>query len=203
MKVKTHKNNEGEIETIVDKCSVAFNKIRDHWRELFIYFWVFSAIGHYIEVIAATLSLTENWYPKMPTISPIAPPYGFGVVAALLIVLPLKKKYNLNLAVVFILNTVIMMLVEFICGFIVTLMFGYNPFWDYSHQRGNIMGFTSIRNGAMFGVCATAFVYVFYPLFEKFLRSLGQKNINLIFWILAITYSLDILYITATGNWLK
>lgn len=172
------------------------------WQELFIYFWVFSGIGHYAEILAGYLSLTGSWHPKMPTITPIAPPYGFGVLAAIVFVVPIKEKYNLNPAWTFVLGTVVMMLVEMLCGAVIILMFGYNPFWDYSAAPLNICGLTCVGNGLMFGVLAMLFVYVLYPLFERLLQIIGPKRIKVIFWILAISYGLDMLHTTFTRGWL-
>lgn len=173
------------------------------WQELYIYFWVFSGVGHYAEILAGFLSLTGSWHPKMPTLTPIAPPYGFGVVAAILLVVPLKEKYKLSPAWIFVLGTAVMMLVEMICGAVIVLVVGYNPFWDYKAAPFNIFGLTCLGNGLLFGVLALMFVYVFYPLFEKFLQALGSKKVNLIFWILAVSYGFDLLHTTVTNGWLK
>lgn len=174
------------------------------WQILFIYFWVFSLAGHYLELmwapISAWISKTPLWQPTTYTILPLAPPYGLGVVAIILLIIPLAKRYDLRVSGTFILSTIVTGVVEYICATILVWLFGSNIYWDYSHRPFNLQGRICLENCLLFGLAATFFIYLIYPFCEKLINKLTQKRINLIFWTMFISYGLDWLMIALTDH---
>ena len=190
--------NRAEADVSDESASLASKRRNVRYlQELTIYFWVFSIGGHYIEVFWAWLTeiITGHpaWHPIMPTFLPLAPPYGFGVVVVILIVAPLIKRYKLHPVIGFLLCSFFTGLVEYICAAGVVLVEGYNRYWDYSHQAFNFNGYTSVEASLTFGILATFFIYLIYPLFEKVLRRTDSTVINIIFWLMVSTYGLDLL----------
>ncbi|MDD2482879.1 MAG: putative ABC transporter permease [Candidatus Shapirobacteria bacterium] len=162
------------------------------FQKMFIYFWVFSIVGHFLELIWIYI-LPSGWYPITPTIMPLAPPYGLGVVAIIVLVIPLVKKYKLNVFSVFILCTLVSSSVEYLCAAFIVLFYGYNKFWDYSSKPFNLNGYIYLQNMIIFGILTTIFLYFIYPFFNKFLQKLRKHQIDIIFWIFFSSYTLDVL----------
>jgi uncharacterized membrane protein len=103
-------------------------KVTIFWQELFIYFWIFSLVGHYLELIWKNLIYLPGWNQIMSTTMPLAPPYGFGVVAVIIFVKPLIKKYNFNPLIIFGMCTTVSNMVEYLCATTLVLLVGYNNF---------------------------------------------------------------------------
>jgi len=168
------------------------------FKEMFIFFWITSLIGHYWEVIWAIFKhniLGEPyWAPTNVTIIPIAAPYGLGVIAIIWFVIPLMKKYKLNPVIVCILNMLVAGIVEYICAVVLTLIFGSNLFWNYSNEPFNLNGYICLRNTLGFGLLSTLYVYRLHPILINFLRKLTQRNYNVLFWTIFLSYVIDLAY---------
>lgn len=166
------------------------------WQEIFIYFWVFSLAGHYLEIIVAQAYhlLTGNppWQPIIMTVVPLAAPYGMGVVTIILAVIPLMKRYHLQPISVFALSVVATSLVEYGSALFVVIFDGHNQFWNYSNLPYNINGYVALRSSVAFGVLAVIFIYCVYPYCEKHLRRIKDRHINILFWMLLIAYLVDL-----------
>lgn len=167
------------------------------FQKLYITFWVFSFIGHYIEIIWALFNYSifgsQLWIPTTPTILPLAPPYGLGVVVVILFTYPLIKRRDLGPIEAFILNFLICGVVEYLSAAFLVSTVGYNQFWDYSNQPFNINGYICLTNSLIFGFCVTLFIYYIYPLYRKFLNKLKTGQINNLFWLLFAAYSIDLI----------
>jgi len=174
---------------------VSFNLI----KKLFILYWIFALLGHYAEIVWSKFHhFIDNgyiWHPNMPTIIPLASPYGIGAVAIIVIVWPLVKKYNVKPLTVFILNIIITGIIEYLCALYVVMAYGSNLFWDYSNQRFNINGYVSLESVMVFSVAATLFLYLFYPVCNKAIHRLDQQQLNILFWILFTIHAIDLLYL--------
>lgn len=184
-------------ETVISLEKVS---VFDNFRRIFIYFWITSLIGHYVEVIWAIfrhqfLGASGYWLPTNVTIIPLAAPYGLGVVAIILFVMPLMKKYKLNPALVFVLNVVITALVEYICAAVLVLIFGRNEFWNYSNVPFNLNGYICLSNTLTFGLVSTIYIYFLHPILTDFLKKLTKKHFNTFFWITAVSYMIDLIYV--------
>lgn len=155
----------------------------DKWQKLFLYFWFFSVIGQVHEIIW--------WNPRIETAIPLAPPYGLGVVAVILYVIPLIKEFRLKAWSVFGINVIVTGLVEYLCAAFVVVLFGYNRFWDYSDRFLNINGFICLDSVLLFGIMATVFIYFLYPICEKFFGWVQKKHIGIVFWFLFIFFIVD------------
>lgn len=168
------------------------------WQELFLYYWVFSLLGHYLEIVWAWLVFFVNDSPlSLPVTSlmlPLAAPYGLGTVLIILIVLPLIRKYHINPAITFAMNAIIAGAAEYFCALMLVIFVGYNRYWDYSNQLLNINGYVCLGSSLLFGIVATIFIYFIYPLCEKILRRFSNKFINITFWLLFLSYIADWAY---------
>lgn len=169
------------------------------FKKLYILFWLASFIGHYLEVIwARTLHVALGytaWHPEAPTIMPLAPPYGFGAVAVVLLIWPLIKRYKLNLVGSFFMSVVVTGFVEYLCGLFLVLVTGRNIYWDYGDRFLNIGGQVCLQSSLIFGFVAVNFLYFVYPHYEKFIDHFNKKQFNVIFWLLFASYVIDLIFI--------
>ena len=169
------------------------------WRNLFIYFWFFSLLGHLLEVSWAWIT-NSHFTPNIPTFTPIAPPYGLGVVALILIVAPVYRRFKkMNILVVFLLATIVTAAVEYLCAVVIVLVLGDNPFWDYSAQPFNLQGYVCLQNALLFGLVSTIFLRFIFPRLENLLQKISRKALNDTFLLLVTTYTADVLFMLAKG----
>lgn len=168
------------------------------FQKIFIYFWVFSLLGHYVEVVWSSSIQLINGSPlvihPVSTIIPLAAPYGLGAIAVILLVWPLIKARKVNPLTVFVLNIIITGTVEYICAAIVILIFGHLAFWNYSKLPFNINGYVCLESATLFSIMATLFLYFIYPFSERIIQSINRRTISITFWILFIAYITDLLH---------
>lgn len=168
------------------------------WRNLAIYFCVFSVVGHWMEAAYCTLikyglipgtydpnsQIWSDWlYPFMV--------YGFGFVACVLLLFPLKnwlqEKLKGNaapLVLSFIANALVCTAIELTMGLMLNTPAGPDgklPLWDYSDIPFNFMGQVCLQNALAFGMVATLMVWVVYPGLEKLIGRLPRDVMNIVF----------------------
>jgi len=168
------------------------------FQELTIYFFGASLVGHFLELVwiavrhyPITVSFVMQAFSFVPL--PLAEPYGFGVVALLLFVVPFLKKYKPHPVVIFMISTFLMGLVEYICAAVLVVAFGHNYFWDYSNMAFNIQGYVCLETSVLFGIVATLFLYVVYPWAKRYLNKVSFRKLQLITIILVTLYALHFL----------
>jgi uncharacterized membrane protein len=172
------------------------------WRNLFLYYWVFALAGHFMEVGWAWFTQSGFNAFTVPTISPLSGPYGIGVVALILFLRPLYRRFKrLNILLIFVLSVIITTAVEYLCAVVIVAFLGENPFWDYSHTRYNISGYVCLHNSLLFGLVSTLFIRFGFPLTERLFKKCSERLVNELFILLFTTYSLDLLLLLFT--WLR
>jgi len=173
------------------KKSTKVSKV-SFWRDMFLYFWFFSLIGHIVELIWGILGVAigfKTWeaFLTIPIFA-VAIPYGFGAVALLLTLYPLFRNKKINVATAFVLSALITTAIEFICALGAVLIFGSNPFWDYSNYSFNLFGFICLQNSLLFGLGSLVMLRYLFPLSEKILQRVKGKYVWVTFWILFVGY---------------
>lgn len=170
----------------------------DTFKKIFIYYWLFSLVGHYGENVWAFSHHLVTGEPFkahiVSTIIPLASPYGLGAIAVILLVWPLIKTHKINPFITFALNVIIAGIVEYLCAIIAVIFYGHNYFWDYSMKPFNINGFICLESVVVFGIAATIFIYFVYPFIEKIIKRFTKQQLSIIFWILFISYIADTIY---------
>lgn len=168
------------------------------WRNLIIYFCVFSVVGHWMEAAYCTLikyglipgtydpnsQIWSDWlYPFMV--------YGFGFTACVLLLFPLKnwmqkklKGSAAPLVLSFVANALVCTAIELTMGLMLNTPAGPDgklPLWDYSDIPFNFMGQVCLQNALAFGMVATLMVWVVYPGLEKLIGRLPRDVMNIVF----------------------
>ena len=184
------------------KASFARLRTAEFWRNMAIYFCVFSIVGHLMEIPYCMFNsyffdivdrnggvLTD--YPLKPYMV-----YGFCVVFCIIFVGPfkddlLKRRRNFAFALVdfYIIAVLASMCFELAQGFLQNMPDenGVYPLWDNSHLPGNILGQAWIVNDILLGGVMTLFVWGLYPLCERGLARMSQKQL----WIMAIVFVVE------------
>lgn len=174
------------------------------WRNIIIYFCVFSVVGHWMEAAYCTLIrfgiLPGTYDPNSQIWSDWLYPflvYGFGAVACVLLLFPVKnflqKKIGglaIPLLVSFLVNALVCTLIELAMGLMLNqpLPDGTLPLWDYSNMFCNFMGQVCLQNAVAFGIVATLMTWVVYPGLERFLGKFSKDTMNVVFIAVGIGF---------------
>ena len=161
------------------------------WRDLLIYFFAFSWIGHWLEMGWLTLvrfftgretsfGIFNNWLEPYYV-------YGFAIVIIILLftVLPMPKKPFKKISAHFGVNTILCAVVEYIAGVIIVWRFGHR-FWDYSDRFMNLHGHIYLEHAIYFGILATTFSFWIYPFLQEKLKRAPQYIRNILVILLFI-----------------
>lgn len=171
-----------------------FRPLRSHrfWQKMFIYFWIFSIFGHYLEVFWTMIPMSGTWRPIMESVLPIAAPYGIGAVTLIILVWPFAKNNRTHPIIIYILCTIVASAVEYLSALFVIVTRGHNQFWSYSNHPYNLNGYISLDSSLVLGIIATLFLYFVYPNCEKIINKIKWRWLNVAFWIMLVSYLIDL-----------
>ena len=164
-----------------------------YWRNLIIYFIIFSNLGHWMEMAMCQLiilGVVQGEYDPSNTmlwrdwLFPFAME-GIAVVFIALVLYPflewLKKKISnriLPYVISFCANALFCTVVEFIGG----MMFNAeHQCWDYSDMPFNFMGQVCLQNALAFGVAASLIAWFVYPALERLIARVSRDVMNIVF----------------------
>jgi uncharacterized membrane protein len=180
------------------------------WRNLFLFYYAFSILGHFLEVIYSLFEVhilgRGPFIPKLPSAAPLAPPYGIAIVVLILLAVPLLKLIKQRLAglrhrrlqslffvlAAFLVTSLIMVATEIISGFFCIAIWGSNPFWTYSGPLAFFDGTIYLPNTLLFGLVGTLTLFFLIPPTQKLLDRTNQRALTAIFWVLLVTYAADL-----------
>ena len=164
------------------------------WRNLIIYFCVFSVVGHWMEAGYCTLirfGLIPGIYdPNSQIWSDWLYPfcvYGFGAVACVLLLFPVEnflqkhlKGHALPLALSFVVNALVCTGIELAMGLMLNQPGpdGAYPLWDNSQLPLNVLGQAWLVNDMALGAVAMLYTWCVYPLCEKALAKVPPRAMN-------------------------
>lgn len=196
-----------------------------YWRNLAIYFCVFSVVGHWMEAGYCTLirfgllpgiydptsQIWSDWlYPFMV--------YGIGFVVCALVFFPFKnwlqqkiRVRGVSLVISFIVNAAVCAGIELVMGLMLNqpLPDGSLPLWDYRSMPFNFMGQICLANAIAFGVAASVVTWFIYPALEGLLMRMPRDTVRVVSvvvfvgfaFLLALYYiKLPTLYSDDTGG---
>ena len=166
-------------------------KTRVFWRDLLIYFIVFSLLGHWLEIlfcrlIEAGVFMGEMDYTNAMLWDQWLFPFTAEGAAAIAIVLLLhpaarwltdKTGGRIWMAVIlsFLLNALVCTSIDFTTGMIANQNY---ELWDYRALPFNFMGQVCLQNSMVYSIAATLIVWVFYPLMDTGLRRAPNGVVN-------------------------
>ncbi len=172
----------------------------EFWRDLLIYFFAFSFLGHWAEIgfcwlIRFGLVMGDYDPSNVMLWNQWLFPFSAEGIALVMIVLVLhpfsrwilKKCKNLPAAVgiSFLANAAVCTSIDFFTG--ITANYDYH-LWDYRALPFNFMGQVCLQNSMAYSIAATLIVWVVYPLMDKGVRVLPKILVDAAFWFLAGVY---------------
>ncbi len=175
------------------------------WRSVIIYFCIFCIVGHWMEAAFCLLikygivpgiydpnsQIWSDWLYPFPV-------YGFGTVACILVLYPIKNFLQRKIpnawgpvVVSFIINTLVCSAIELTLGLLQNQpVNGVYPLWNYSTMPFNFMGQICLQNSLAFGAVATLMTWVVYPSLEKLMSKLPNNIANVVFIVVVVFFSI-------------
>lgn len=177
------------------------------WRNIIIFYCLFSVMGHWMEA-GFCLLVKYGIFPGVydPTsqiwsdyLYPF-PVYGIGFCVCVLLFFPIKqwlrKKFKgllVPLILSFIISTIVCAGIELALGLATNIPANpgdINPLWDYSDMPFNFMGQICLLYSAAFGVAATFMTWVVYPAIMSLFERIPREGMNIMFTAVAVGYVL-------------
>ncbi len=190
--LSSYRESEDEDTLVIDRKSWPF------YRNLIIYFVVFSVLGHWMEAGMCQfirLGLVQGEYDPSNTmlwrdwLYPY-PMEGAAVVLIALILYPLFVKMRssfknrfLPYIVSFVLNALTCTAIELVGGL---LFNAQHQNWDYSDLPFNFMGQVCLQNAVAFGVAASVIAWWVYPALERFIARMRPAIMNIVCVVVAV-----------------
>ena len=185
---------------------------KEFWRDLLIYFVVFSVVGHWAEILFCQLIVAGVFMGGYdPTNAMLWDQWlfpftaeGAALVAIVLILQPaaqwfLKKtggRVWLALLLSFLLNALVCTSIDFTTGMVANQDY---QLWDYRDLPFNFMGQVCLQNSMVYSIAATLIVWVVYPFMDTVLHCAPRGVTNAIavgliamYLFLAMLYFIDI-----------
>lgn len=164
------------------------------WRDSFLVFIIFGALGHVMDLLwrIVTNDPIESWIWQLTPI--VAEPYGFGAVALMWFVYPLVKHHKIKSLAAFVVGAIVTTMVELVCGLVLTVAYGHNPYWDYSHLPFNIFGQVCLYNTVMFGFASVAFIFFAFPWFYSRLQRINKYVVYSITGLILAWYVVSVVF---------
>ncbi|MBP3885645.1 MAG: putative ABC transporter permease [Olsenella sp.] len=163
----------------------------EFWRDLLIYFVVFSIVGHWAEMLFCNLILAGVFMGDYdPTNTMLWTQWlypfsaeGAAAVAIVVFLHPLARRIKElfggrtlpAVALSFVANAAVCTSIDFITG--ITTNQDYH-LWDYRRMPFNFMGQVCLQNSMVYSVAATLIVWVVYPLMDTGLRRMPKGVAN-------------------------
>ena len=180
----------------------------EFWRDLLVYFIVFSLLGHWAEMLFCQLILAGVFmgdYDASNTMlwSQWLFPFtaeGVALVAIVLILHPIARwlvrkaggRVWLALLLSFLVNALVCTSIDFTTGMVANQDY---HLWDYRDIPFNFMGQVCLQNSMVYSLAATLIVWVVYPLMDTALRRAPRGVVNAIaFAIIGMYVFLALLY---------
>lgn len=171
---------------------------KDKVKKLFIYFMCYSIFGWIYEVFLEVVIYKWGFSNRGVLFGPYCPVYGFGALAFLLVMYPFIKNRSLKyklilLPFIFLGCMMIATLIELLTSYICEAILGYWPWQTYVNYKINFEGRIALSPSVRFGIGGIIFLYILQPIFEFVCNKVSKKKLNIIFYILSIGISIDLI----------
>lgn len=168
-------------------------------KQYFLYFMMYAFVGWFYEVFLEVIVYRWGYSDRGVLFGPYCPVYGVGAILFLFIVYPLIKNKNLRhrllmIPVVFLLCGLIATGIELIASYLCEAIMGSWPWQTYADYKYNFQARIALSPSLRFGLGGVLFLYILQPLFEKLIKKLKVKKLNIVFNIVFIIFIIDLIY---------
>ncbi len=176
------------------------NKLYFKFSKMYLFFFLISVLGWIYEVFLEVVVYKWGFSNRGVLTGPYCPVYGCGAIAILFCLEKLMKKkiqalkINITPAVIFVAIVFITTVIELIASYIMEFTTG-SWFWDYTRFSFNFEGRIALNPSIRFGIGGMIILYMLYPVFEKFIKSIGEKRTVIFAIITSIIMLIDALFV--------
>lgn len=151
--------------------------------EIAWYFFIYAFLGWCTEV--SFFAVKKGKFVNRGFLNgPVCPVYGFGLVAIIAALTPLKD----NLLLLFLGSVLITSALEFLTGWALEKIF-HTRWWDYTENKFNLCGYICLEFSLIWGLAATAVMKIIQPLIQTAVGVIPQA----MGWVLLGVFAVAIL----------
>ncbi|MCQ2412520.1 MAG: hypothetical protein MJ057_06140 [Sphaerochaetaceae bacterium] len=148
-------------------------------------FFIYAFLGWTVEVIYSTCA--RGGFENRGFLNgPLCPIYGFGVVAVVLCLQPLKG----NLLLLFLGSVLVTSALELVTGFLMEKIF-HHRWWDYSNMPMNIGGYVCMAFSLVWGLACVFLITVIQPSVDFFVAHIPNLFSYIALPLLTVTFVID------------
>lgn len=171
----------------------------DKIKRLFLIFMMYAIIGWCYEVFLEVVVYRWGFTNRGVLFGPYCPVYGVGALAFIFTIYKLIKEKSLKkklllIPVVFLGCMLIATSIELITSYICEALMGSWPWQTYADYKINFQARIALSPSIRFGIGGVAFLYLLQPLFEKITNKLNGKKLDIVFYVVAGIFIIDILH---------
>lgn len=164
------------------------------WRDIIIYFIVFSFLGHWAEILFCRLILAGVFMGDYDPANAMLwdqwlfPFSAEGTALAMIVLFlhPLKERILRRfggrlvptLIVSFCVTALVCTAIDFSTGMVANQHY---ELWDYRNMPFNFMGQVCLQNSMVYSIAATLIVWCVYPLMDGFIRRMPKAYADMLF----------------------
>ena len=165
-------------------------------KKYYLYFMMYAVFGWLYEVFLEVVIYRWGFTNRGVLFGPYCPVYGFGALAFIFLVYPkikdkpLKNKL-LMIPIVFVLCMLIATAIELFASYLCELLMGAWPWQTYVDYKNNFQARIALSPSLRFGLGGVLFLYVLQPIFEKLVKKLKVKKLNIVFKTVLTIFIID------------
>ena len=169
------------------------------FKQLFLCFIFYSVLGWLYEVFLEVFVYKWGFSNRGVLFGPYCPIYGFGAIIIIkLFGEKFKGKYNIKDYIkrsiyVFLACAIIATLIELAASYILEFLTGSWPWQTYVDYAINFEGRIALSTSIRFGIGALIIVAFIEPVFNMLINKMSVKVINLLFYLIFIVFSVDLI----------
>lgn len=154
---------------------------------IYLYFFIYAFLGWCVEVVYTGLN-SGKFVNRGFLNGPLCPIYGFGVIAVVNILDPIKN----DIFLLFLGSVFITTIIELFAGFILEKLF-HQKWWDYSNKPFNIGGYICPLFSLIWGFACLLVVNGIHPMISKLVNFIPDLAIIIALYIMTIIFVIDLL----------
>lgn len=160
--------------------------------DIALYFLVYSCLGWCAEVAYAAVT-TGQLVNRGFLNGPVCPIYGFGMVALLLLLAPVRH----SLLLTFLGGVLIPSAIELVGGWALYRIY-HTRWWDYSDAPFNLGGYICLEFSLIWGLGALFVLRIIHPILAGFLHLMPENIGWIIMLVLYLLYLADLIFTAFT-----
>lgn len=165
-------------------------------QKLFLYFMMYACVGWIYEVFLEVVVYRWGYSDRGVLTGPYCPVYGVGALFFIFFVYPLIKDKDLKkklimIPVVFLACMLIATGIELVASYICEALMGSWPWQTYADYKYNFQARIALSPSLRFGLGGVLFLYILQPLFEKLVKKLKVKKLDIVFKVVLTIFIID------------